>query len=39
MTLGQTEISGMMLGGEEVTKAYLGNAIVYEKSAGIPKVV
>ena len=38
MTLGQTEISGMMLGGEEVTKAYLGNAIVYEKSAGMPKV-
>ncbi len=38
ITLGQTEISGMMLGGEEVTKAYLGNAIVYEKSAGIPKV-
>lgn len=35
---GSTEIDNMMLGGAEVSKAYLGGTLVYERSAGMPKV-
>lgn len=38
IALGNTNISSVKLGSADVTKMYLGNTIIYKKSAGTPQI-